>query len=654
MSSGPEPNFGTVTRLGACAGTILALALADTRAVPQVPPTFPTEVELVRIDAVVLDGRGQPVTGLTADDFEVTENGRLHELVSFEPIVVRSASSSRLTGASPPPISESLVPAPEENRLFLVFFDDVHVSAVAAERVRAQLVPFLQEQTRAGDWVTVLSPLAGLRYTARTAFERSQLPAVVRSLKGQLVRRVARDDPDDFAAMRVAEYAGREPKGIPLPGSSFSVHPNLLAQEVYAVAKRRLRQSLAALQDAIRSVAGFRGRKSVVFYSEGFIKSPSRSDYDRTIDLARRAHVAVYVVDPRGLGSGLPMSSGDDGGPTLIDLDTKAGGSSYVAAATGGRVSTSNDVTALFQEAAVEASAYYLIGFAPSAVPSGERKLKVRVRREGLEVRAPDRYVVGQPEARGRAVPPAVEALNSVADAIAIPVRVGALFLAPSPGDKVATTIAVELDKSRTETVERRLTLLVEARPLGRGEAVRVSAEVAVPAGVGRAVATRELQLAPGVWQTRVVLRDALTERLGSALHTFEVPAAAGLRLSSPLLTDEVEDSGVPRPRLRLDRHYRSGGTLYCQYRVFGAALGRGGKPHVTASYTMRRADQTAQRGEASVIEPARDGQLLRLLGFGLAGFPPGDYLLELHISDEVSGQSIERREPFAIVPAEE
>jgi hypothetical protein len=103
MSSGPEPNFGTVTRLGACAGTILALALADTRAVPQVPPTFPTEVELVRIDAVVLDGRGQPVTGLTADDFEVTENGRLHELVSFEPIVVRSASSSRLTGASPPP-----------------------------------------------------------------------------------------------------------------------------------------------------------------------------------------------------------------------------------------------------------------------------------------------------------------------------------------------------------------------------------------------------------------------------------------------------------------------------------------------------------------------------------------------------------------------
>jgi hypothetical protein len=78
-------------------------------------------------------------------------------------------------------------------------------------------------------------------------------------------------------------------------------------------------------------------------------------------------------------------------------VDTEAGGSSYVANATGGQVSMSNDLMAPLREAAVEASAYYLIGFQPSAGDPGERTLKVRVRRDGLRVRAPEHYFVGGP-----------------------------------------------------------------------------------------------------------------------------------------------------------------------------------------------------------------------------------------------------------------
>ena len=66
--------------------------------------------------------------------------------------------------------------------------------------------------------------------------------------------------------------------------------------------------------------------------------------------------------------------------------------------------------------------------------------------------------------------------------------------------------------------------LLIEARPLGRGEPLRDSSELSLPAGGGPAVATRELRLRPGAWQARVVVRDPGSERLGSLLHTFEVP----------------------------------------------------------------------------------------------------------------------------------
>jgi hypothetical protein len=482
-------------------------------------------------------------------------------------------------------------------------------------------------------------------------------------LKGQLVRKLHTkqsptdyDDPADYEAMRISEYGSREPNQALGPNASFSPSRELLAEEVYAVAKRRIRRTLGGLSEAIQSVAGFRGRKSLILYSGGFIKSPSMPDYDRAIELAQRAHVAVYFVDPGGLTSGLPMAESDTAtlGPNpLIRLDTEAGGTSYVATATGGRASISNDVTALLREAAIESSAYYLIGFEPSPGKPGERKLRVRVRREGLTVRAPDRYIAGEPETPAKPVPPAVQALGLVSDATDIPLRVSTLFLHASPKGEVTTTFAVELNSDASAKVERRLNLLIEARPLDHNEPVRDTAELKVPSGGRSTVATRELHLRPGVWQARIVVRDAQTEKLGSALHTFEVPAGAGLRVSSPILTDELEASRVPRPRLRLDRHYRSGSALYCQYRVFGAAVeATSGKPRVSASYEIVRNGQVIQSGPSSTIEPTSDGQLLRLLGFGLAGFEPGEYTLVLHVADEVSGQNREVSEPFTIVPA--
>jgi len=105
-----------------------------------------------------------------------------------------------------------------------------------------------------------------------------------------------------------------------------------VAEELYAVAKRRIRQTLHALAEAIGFVGTVRGRKAVVLYSEGFIKSPSMPDYDRVIERAQRAQVAVYVVDPRGLESGLPTPAAATNrgrrGP-LLALDTEAAGSSY-------------------------------------------------------------------------------------------------------------------------------------------------------------------------------------------------------------------------------------------------------------------------------------------------------------------------------------
>jgi hypothetical protein len=41
---------------------------------PQQRPTFVARIDAVSVDVIVTDRQGRPVTDLTADDFEVTEN----------------------------------------------------------------------------------------------------------------------------------------------------------------------------------------------------------------------------------------------------------------------------------------------------------------------------------------------------------------------------------------------------------------------------------------------------------------------------------------------------------------------------------------------------------------------------------------------------
>ena len=75
-------------KLLACAVPALLLPVAAStapapqaaQAQPQVP-VFGSEVELITVDAVVLNKLGKAVPGLTREDFEVTEDGRPVEIV---------------------------------------------------------------------------------------------------------------------------------------------------------------------------------------------------------------------------------------------------------------------------------------------------------------------------------------------------------------------------------------------------------------------------------------------------------------------------------------------------------------------------------------------------------------------------------------------
>jgi hypothetical protein len=107
---------------------------------------------------------------------------------------------------------------------------------------------------------------------------------------------------------------------------------------------------------------------------------------------------------------------------------------------------------------------------------------------------------------------------------------------------------------------------------------------------------------------------------IGTAIHTFEVPKPQGLRLSTPIVTPELEKAdGRDRPRIVLDRTFHPGQVLYCQYQVHGAASdARERLPRVAGSWELRLGDRVVRASEPTRIRPAADGRLSRLLGVSL------------------------------------
>jgi hypothetical protein len=166
---------------------------------------------------------------------------------------------------------------------------------------------------------------------------------------------------------------------------------------------------------------------------------------------------------------------------------------------------------------------------------------------------------------------------------------------------------------------------------------------------------SRDFTLPTGAYQARVVVRDRASGRLGSVTHHFEVPALDDFRVSTPILTDQVQADAagvaVPKPVLVARRTFASGTTLFCQFTAYNAALAATTRqPSASAAWILRKADGTVIRQtEMRGIVPGEGGALTRMYGITLAGLEPGAYELVLLVRDDLRPRTVELREPFSV-----
>ena len=510
------------------ASVLAALLAAAPHAWPQQTPSFEAVRELVRIDVVALDGKGRPVLGLTADDFEIVQKGRKLPITTFEAVVVSPSAPSAPPaepGGQAPGVTAPAPAEPDRNRAFVVLVDDVNLGPASAFRVTTDLERFLAGELLDGDIVSLVTT-SGLRFTARDAAERRTMAEVLGGVKGvrssnaELARDVFGSGLTEYEAMIATRFGQGRPSGASEAESAIN---HAQAAILYERAKRRAGIGLTAIAHALVALEGFRGRKSLIVYSEGYIHTPDLRQYDQVVELARRTRVSIFFADAFGDGDGgTPASARLPGqAERTMRMQEDAAGSAYVATATGGRAANTVNQAVLFREAATQATSYYLLGFDPPDGKPGERKIEVRSKR-GLTLRAPDRYFIASAPPPAEPADALRGAMASIFDADDVPFTV-----ATGWRDGISsTTLTVSLARAADDP-PRKLDLRIEARPLGPGEPVRDASELTVPRGAVPARLTRDLPLRPGRWQARVAVRDRDSGRVGSLLHTFDVKDSA-------------------------------------------------------------------------------------------------------------------------------
>ncbi|HJS59665.1 MAG TPA: VWA domain-containing protein [Vicinamibacteria bacterium] len=688
--------------------TPAALAQAPSPSPTPAPPTFAAEIEQVTVDAVVTDKKGMPITDLVPGDFVITEDGKPQEIVNFEAIKVPDAPAAQ--PAARPPISTNRRPEDRTGRTFVVLFDDLQMTRFQGNIAKRAVAEFLTSGTREGDKVMLVATGGGAWWSTRMMAGRDELITLLKRLEGRLIPDNAPDRMSDYEAMRIHAYNDAdamarvqrrfESLGVSMRqpqerrGGLDNVTGDPLvrsrASDVYFQAVTRNRLTLQVLVRLLDSLESTKGRKSVIMVSQGFIYDPNLSEFKDVVQASRRGNAAVYFLDTRGLeGLGTQFTAEfqaptdpRDVGSALLDQTLASEGSESIASDTGGfSVSNTNNLATGIQRIASETQMYYLLGYVPTnATRDGRfRKIGVQVKRKGINVRARRGYYAplddvkaaeNAQKKRGGPDPVLQKALDSPFEQDDIPIRMTAFVEDEALLGKIQALIAADVDiqgfafnEEDGRFVDTMDFMLVVAHRES-GEFYQYNQKVdmrLLPATRERLKAAwypllRDFELAPGNYQAKIVVRDKNNGRVGTVIHEFEVPDPAEFRTSTLSLSDTLEPgseaSGVPKPVFIARRDFPASAMLYGQFSVFGAEKdGSTGMPRVSAGWEIRAADGTIrQRANATVINPTSLGRLTRLVGTPLKDFSPGPYEFVLNLKDEVSGKSLEVKQPFAVV----
>ena len=174
---------------------------------PAEPLRIKLSVSEVRLDVVVLDNKGKPVTDLTANDFEVFQNGARQNVLSSVYIdnqsgaVMKPSAARKDVRNSPPiPIATADLKREDTHRSIIFVVDDLSMSFENGNHAKMALRNFVEKQMQAGDMVALLR--TGHGNSALQTFLSSKHEVLAR-IEAMRMERVLSPNFDDSHLYRV-------------------------------------------------------------------------------------------------------------------------------------------------------------------------------------------------------------------------------------------------------------------------------------------------------------------------------------------------------------------------------------------------------------------------------------------------------------------
>lgn len=529
---------------------------------------FTSRTELVLIPTLVTDKSGNHVSGLKKEDFTVQENGAEQKIATFEEINSTAHRVSR--PKNPGEFSNYLAGDASARRITLIVLDLINTAFVDQAYARKDLLKYLTESVDQRE-PTALYTLTrtGIHVVHDFTTDPRVLVAALHKVKGDASQMV--DSAEDVEGLT----------GSASPDGSAGVDPGAVQNEAQQLQtmmedaelnfqsfqqRMAITYTLQGLQQIAQALGGFPGRKALIWAGGGFPFSvsdntmqlaPAGRDsltdvlplYEHTWQLLNDAQIALYPVDVKGLQTvTTPSASVRNPGKnygrnmTWRNLDTQSTMDTF-AASTGGRsYYNSNDLVKGFRDAVHDSEEYYMLGYYldRSKTKPGWRKLAVKVKRDHTQVRARSGFFVTNAtiDPENSRTNDISSALQSPFDYTSIPMvaRWGKIEPAKDPAKKhLNYEIHLAPDASLINDADNNHVAMdfiaLAKTPEGKAADHPAGQTVDTHLTADRLSAIREaglvykgaLDLAPGEYAVRLVVRDNLSGRMGSVAAPLKV-----------------------------------------------------------------------------------------------------------------------------------
>jgi len=369
-------------------------------------------VNLVPLRVIVRDGKGNAVSTLRKDDFQLFQDGKPQIISNFSVVLPPSARPAAETAAAPiaaqpgAPVPAFLPPA----RFVALLFDDAHLDIQDAMQARIAATKYVDGSLATTDRAAVYT-MSG-QFQVDFTEDRDKLHASLISIQPRAVTAAGPDDDQECPPMDLYEAdkiendsddqaisvatqdalscsnvqsvnasAGGLSTG-PSPGQISSARALVQAEALRKVeqGEQETEAVFRRLREIMGRMAALPGQRNIVLISPGFIYPKLEVEYSDLIDRAIRQNIFINTLDARGLyisnlngdisqptndpnpaAAGIRMSYRLEGQhrqtETLIDFAEDTGGWAF---------HDNNDLQRGLREVASAPDAYYYLAYVPA------------------------------------------------------------------------------------------------------------------------------------------------------------------------------------------------------------------------------------------------------------------------------------------------